>query len=114
MGHVVEDVLHCAAMRKSARPHLPISLLPALALVCMKQQDQLLLDQFAFLWVSCGARRCHRHTSAASHGDHRCLLLRLLLELLLIDEDEDKCRKKLNKSNTVTVPHTDNYLIHFR
>lgn len=89
MGHVVEDVLHCAAVRKRARPHLTVSLLPALALVCMKQQDQLLLDQFAFLWVSCGARRCHSHTSASSHWEHRRLLLRLLLELL-IDYDIDK------------------------
>lgn len=88
VGHVVEDVLHCAAVRKSTRPHLAISLLPALALVCMKQQDQLLLDQFAFLWVSCGARRCHRYTATASHWEHRRLLLRLLL---LIDYNADKC-----------------------
>lgn len=84
VGHVVEDVLHCAAVRKSTRPHLTVSLLPALALVCVKQQDQLLLDQFAFLRVSCGARRCHRHTSTASHREHGRLLLRLLLELLLM------------------------------
>lgn len=53
--HVVEDVLHSAAVRKGTGPHLTVGLLSPLALVCMKQQDQLLLDQLPLLWVSCGA-----------------------------------------------------------
>ena len=82
VGHVVEDVLHGAAVRQGAGPHLPIGLLPSLALVCVKQQDQLLLDQLALLWVGCGACRRHCHTSAAGQWEHCRLLLRLLLELL--------------------------------
>jgi len=57
VGHVVEDVLHGAAVRQGAGPHLPIGLLPSLALVSVQQQDQLLLDQLALLWVGCGAHR---------------------------------------------------------
>lgn len=53
MGHVVKDVLHGTTMGQSAGPHLPIGLFPPLALMCMEQQDQLLLNEFALLWVSC-------------------------------------------------------------
>jgi len=56
VGHVVEDVLHGAAVRQGAGSHLPVGLLPPLALVCVKQQDQLLLDQLALLWVGRGSR----------------------------------------------------------
>lgn len=82
MCHVVEDILHSAAVRKGTGPHLPVGLLSPLALVCVKQQDQLLLDQLPLLWVSCGACRRHCHSSTASQWEHCCLLLRLLLELL--------------------------------
>lgn len=56
VGHVVEYVLHGAAVGQSAGPDLPICLLPPLALMCVEQQDQLLLNEFAFLWVGCRAR----------------------------------------------------------
>lgn len=56
VGHVVEDVLHGTAVGQSAGPHLPIGLLPPLALVCMEQQDQLLLNEFALLGVGRRAR----------------------------------------------------------
>lgn len=84
MGHVVENVLHGAAVRERTGPHLPVGLLPSLALVCVEQQDQLLLDQLALLRVSCGDGRRHGHTAGTpSQGQHGCLLLGLLLELLL-------------------------------
>ena len=54
VGHVVEDVLHGAAVGQGAGLQLPVGLLPSLALVCVKQQDQLLLDQLALLRVGCG------------------------------------------------------------
>lgn len=79
---MVEYVLHSAAVREGAGPHLSIGLLSSLALVCMEQQYQLLLDQLPLLRVSCGAGRRHCHTSAAGQREHRRLLLRLLLELL--------------------------------
>lgn len=77
--HVIKDVLHSAAVRQGAGPHFPISLFSSLALMCVEQQDQLLLDQLALLRVCCGACRRHCHTSAAGQWEHRCLLLRRLL-----------------------------------
>ena len=53
--HVVEDVLHGTAVGQSAGPYFPIGLLPPLALMCMEQQDQLLLNEFALLGVCCWA-----------------------------------------------------------
>ena len=57
LGHVVEDLLHRAAVREraglvlsSAHGVLP---LPPLALVCVQQQHQLLLDQLPLLRVGC-------------------------------------------------------------
>lgn len=79
---MVEYVLHSAAVREGTGPHLSIGLLSSLALVCMEQQYQLLLDQLPLLRVSCGAGRRHRHTSTAGQREHCRLLLRLLLELL--------------------------------
>lgn len=57
MSHVVEHVLHGAAVGQVALPHLPVGLLPPLALVRMEQEDQLLLDQLPFLGV-CGRGHC--------------------------------------------------------
>lgn len=74
MGHVIEDVLHGAAVGQRARTHLAVSLLAPLALVGVKQQDQLLLDQFALLWVGSGACR-HPLSRDHAHGGH--LLLQL-------------------------------------
>ena len=56
MSHVVEHVLHGAAMGQVALPHFPVGLLPALALVRVEQEDQLLLDQLPFLGVCCRGR----------------------------------------------------------
>lgn len=72
VGHVVEDVLHGAAVGQSARPHLAIGLLPPLALVCVEQQDQLLLNELALLGV--GGRSC-RHAAGPGDHAHRCHLL---------------------------------------
>lgn len=44
VSHVVEDVLHSATVGQVALPDFTIGLLPPLALVCMEQEDQLLLD----------------------------------------------------------------------
>lgn len=52
--HVVEDVLHGAAVREGAGAHLAVGLLAPLTLVSVEQQNQLLLDQFALLGVCCG------------------------------------------------------------
>jgi len=54
--HVVEDVLHGAAVGQVALPHLPVGLLPPLALVRVEQEHQLLLDQLALLGVRRGGR----------------------------------------------------------
>ena len=56
--HVVEDVLHGAAVGQGALAHLLglrlllllLSISP-LTLVCVQQQDQLLLDQLPLFWV---------------------------------------------------------------
>lgn len=52
--HVVEDVLHGAAVREGAGTHLAVGLLAPLTLVSVEQQDQLLLDQLALLGVCRG------------------------------------------------------------
>lgn len=57
MSHVVEHVLHGAAVGQVALPHFPVGLLPPLAFVCVEQEDQLLLNQLPFLGV-CGRGRC--------------------------------------------------------
>lgn len=44
VSHVVEDILHSAAVGQVALPDFTVGLLPPLALVCMKQEYQLLLD----------------------------------------------------------------------
>lgn len=75
VGHVVEDVLHGAAVGQSAGPHLPVGLIPPLALVCVKQQDQLLLNELALLGVGCWARR--HAAGSGDHADRRHLLLHL-------------------------------------
>lgn len=72
VGHVVENVLHGAAVGQRALPHLSVGLLPPLALMCMEQQDQLLLNEFALLGVSCWAGR---HASSPRNHAHRCYLL---------------------------------------
>jgi hypothetical protein len=80
VGHVVEDILHGAAVWQGAGPHLPIGLLSPLALVGVEQEHQLLLDQFALLRVGRGARDGY----TAGHRDHAHrghLLPGLLLEL---------------------------------
>ena len=59
VGHVVQHVLHGAAVGKVALPHLAVRLLSPLALVGMEQEHQLLLDQLAFLRV--GRRRRSGH-----------------------------------------------------
>lgn len=57
--HVVEDVLHGAAVGEVALPHLPVRLLPALALVRVQKENELLLDELALLWVSRVGSRAH-------------------------------------------------------
>lgn len=44
VSHVVQDILHSAAVGQIALPDFTIGLFPPLALVCMKQEYQLLLD----------------------------------------------------------------------
>lgn len=77
VSHVVEDVLHCAAVRQVALPNLAVCLLPPLALVCMKQEYQLLLDQLALFRVSCGrctsCSRCGRNLGTRT--DQTCLIV---------------------------------------
>lgn len=51
--HVVEDVLHSAAVGQAALAYLPISLLPPLAFMGMEQKNQLLLYEFALFRVGC-------------------------------------------------------------
>ena len=88
VGHVVQHVLHGATVRQGAGPHLPVGLLSTLALVCVEQQDQLLLDQLALLRVSRGAgRRRWSATRTASQGQHGRLLLGLLLLELRRESD---------------------------
>lgn len=74
VGHVVEDVLHGAAVGQGTGAHLSVGLLSPLALVGVKQQDQLLLDQFALLRVGRGA--C-RHPLSRDHTHRGHLLLQL-------------------------------------
>ncbi|TNN68882.1 hypothetical protein EYF80_020917 [Liparis tanakae] len=62
-------------MGQSARPHLPVGLLPPLALMCVEQQDQLLLNEFALLGVSRWARG--HATGPRDHAHRRYLLLHL-------------------------------------
>lgn len=87
VGHVVEHVLHGAAVRQRARPHLAVGLLPPLALVRVEQQNQLLLDQLPLLRVGRGAGGGHGHApSAAAAGQGQ--QGGLLLGLLHVREDE--------------------------
>lgn len=51
MSHVVEHILHGAAVRQVALPNLAVGLLSPLALVCVEQEDQLLLNQLPLLRV---------------------------------------------------------------
>jgi len=44
---------------KVALPHLPVSLLPALALVSVQKENKLLLDEFALLGISRVGSRAH-------------------------------------------------------
>jgi len=73
VGHVVEDVLHGATVGQVALAHLPVGLLPPLALVGMEEQHQLLLDQLALLRVGRGGRRprARSHGAEASLGPGR-------------------------------------------
>lgn len=77
VGHVIEDILHGAAVWEVALPHLPIGLLASLTLVCMKQEHKLLLDEFAFLWV--GSRCSGAHAWRGSRNHASLLDLRRLL-----------------------------------
>lgn len=94
MRHVVEDVLHGAAVRQSTGSHLPVGLLPTLALVCVEQQDQLLLDQLALLRIGRWARRRDRHSAAVGQWEHRCLLLWLLLEMMYVCKEKGGGKKQ--------------------
>lgn len=78
MGHVVEDVFHGTAMGQWTGLHFSIGLFPPLALMCMEQQDQLLLNEFALLRVSCWT--CWHTTSPRYHAHWAYLLLQLGLQ----------------------------------
>ena len=56
--HVVEDILHGSAVWQRTGSRLSVGLLTPLTFVGMKQQNQLLLDQFALLRVCCWPS-CH-------------------------------------------------------
>ena len=73
MCHVVKDVLHCTTVGKVALPHFPISLLPALALVSMQEENKLLLDKLALLWIS----RVRSRTHPLGYWSHQTWLLDL-------------------------------------
>lgn len=59
VGHVVEDILHGATVWEVALPHLTIGLFPALTLMGMQQENQLLLDQLPLLRVCSVGPRSH-------------------------------------------------------
>ena len=61
VGHVVEDVLHGAAVGQIARAHLAVGLFSPLALVRVQQEHQLLLDQLALLRVGRGGHSNPTH-----------------------------------------------------
>lgn len=80
MSHVIEDVLHGAAMRQVALSDLAVGLLASLTFVSVKQENELLLDQFALLGIG-GGRRSGRggsrrdlgagtHQTSLSTGNH--------------------------------------------
>ena len=74
VGHVVEDVLHGAAVGQVARAHLAVGLLAPLALVRVQQEHQLLLNEFALLRVGGWGRRAARgrgHGAQARLGTGR-------------------------------------------
>lgn len=83
MCHVVQDVLHGATVGKVALPHFPVSLLPALALVSVQEEDKLLLDELALLWVSCVRSRTH----SRGYRSHKAWLLDLGGLLLALRDD---------------------------
>ena len=89
--HVVEDVLHRPAVGKVALPHLPVGLLPALALVSMQEEDKLLLDELALLWIS---RMCSR-THPLGHWSHQAWLLDLWGLLLALRDTTVKTHSML-------------------
>lgn len=73
MSHVVEHILHGAAVGQVALPHLPVGLLPPLALVRVEQEDELLLDELPLLRVGsggCGAWS-HPHSAQPNLGPTR-------------------------------------------
>ena len=78
--HVVKDVLHGSTVGKVALPHLPVGLLPALALVSVQEEDKLLLDELALLRIS---RMCPR-THPLGHRSHQAWLLDLWGQLLAL------------------------------
>lgn len=73
-------------MGKIALPHLPISLLPALALVSVQKENQLLLDELALLWVSCVRSRTH----PLGYWSHKAWLLDLWGLLLTLRDKTTK------------------------
>lgn len=73
MCHVIQDIFHGSTVWEGAGSNLSIGLFPPLTLVSVKQEDQLLLNQFALLWVCCRARG----NRLRGHNSHRRLHLRL-------------------------------------
>ena len=79
-------------MGKVALPHLPVSLLPALALVRMQEEDKLLLDEFALLWIS----RVGSRTHPLGYWSHKAWLLDLRGLLLALREKTIKIHLMLD------------------
>lgn len=77
MCHVVEDVLHCAAVGEVALAHFPVGLLAPLTLVGMQEKNKLLLNELPLLRISCGGSRPHALGCRGHHA--RWLNLRGLL-----------------------------------
>lgn len=71
-------------MGKVALPHFPISLLPALALVGMQKENELLLDEFALLWIS----RVRSRTHPLGNWSHKARLLDLRGLLLALSDKQ--------------------------
>ena len=74
MCHVIQDIFHGSTVWEGAGSNLSIGLFPPLTLVSVKQEDQLLLNQFALLWVCCRARG----NRLRGHNSHRRLHLRFV------------------------------------
>lgn len=69
-------------MGKIALPHLPVSLLPALAFVSVQKENKLLLDEFALLRISRVGSRAH----PLGYWSHKAWLLDLRGLLLALRE----------------------------